>query len=434
MKKLGLGLFLLVALLLPTFAQGTAEKTVDLSEPVTLTLWTHEDANRAALEKGLIEEFTKQNPNVSVDYQTYPSGKMSELLTVAFSANQGPDVFNQSQSVIRRFVVEGRTSTLNPTWIGAKSTKEVLDRYIPGSLEAVMLDGGIHGLPLEYTNLCLFVNKQIFREAGLDAEKDYPKTWEEVMSLSEKLVQRNGEIITRRGFDFRYPSYTQQFLPMVEQLGGKLISDDGKKAVIGDAAWIQFFDYMKAWGPKGKNLGGPTYTAARKAFDLNDNQIAMSESGLYQEARIQTANPEFYNSGDWMVVPYPQWENAIQHVAGKVSCHYYLVNGQSSEAKQIWSWRLVDFMLSHGEDYLAKVNLVQPTYKLFKSKAFSETPYSSVFEDDMNYANLVFYAENSGAINDKFKAAVESSMLQGKDSKEVLDSFRASVQDILNEE
>ncbi|MFA6784834.1 MAG: extracellular solute-binding protein [Sphaerochaeta sp.] len=434
MKKLGLGLLLLVALLLPTFAQGTTEKTVDLSEPVTLTLWTHEDANRAALEKGLIEEFTKQNPNVSVDYQTYPSGKMSELLTVAFSANQGPDVFNQSQSVIRRFVVEGRTSTLNPDWIGAKSTQEVLDRYIPGSLEAVMLDEGIHGLPLEYTNLCLYVNKQIFREAGLDAEKDYPKTWEDVMSLSEKLVQRNGEIITRRGFDFRYPSYTQQFLPMVEQLGGKLISDDGKKAVIGDAAWIQFFDYMKAWGPKGKNLGGPTYTAARKAFDLNDNQIAMSESGLYQEARIQTTNPEFYNSGDWMVVPYPQWENAIQHVAGKVSCHYYLVNGQSSEAKQIWSWRLVDFMLSHGEDYLAKVNLVQPTYKLFKSKAFKETPYASVFEDDMNHASLVFYAENSGAINDKFKAAVESSMLQGKDSKEVLDAFRASVQDILNEQ
>lgn len=434
MKKLVLGLLLLATISLPIFSQATAEKTVDLSEPVSLTLWTHEDANRAALEKGLIEEFTKQNPNVTVDYQTYPSGKMSELLTVAFSANQGPDIFNQSQSVIRRFVVEGRTSTLNPTWIGAKNTKEVLDRYIPGSLEAVMLDEGIHGLPLEYTNLCLFVNKQIFREAGLDAEKDYPKTWEEVMSLSEKLVQRNGEIITRRGFDFRYPSYTQQFLPMVEQLGGKLISDDGKKAVIGDAAWIQFFDYMKAWGPKGKNLGGPTYTAARKAFDLNNNQIAMSESGLYQEARIQTANPEFYNSGDWMIVPYPQWENAIQNVAGKVSCHYYLVNGQSSEAKQIWSWKLVDFMLSHGEEYLAKVNLVQPTYKLFESKAFKETPYSAVFENDMKHATLVFYAENSGAINDKFKTAVESSMLQGKDSREVLDSFRASVQDILDEQ
>jgi len=425
----------LLAVLVPLSARGSQETVaVDLSAPVKLTIWTHEDANRSVLEKRLISEFTAKNPNVTVDYQTYPSGRMREILTVAFSANQGPDIFNQSQSVIRQFVVEGRTAALNPAWIGEKSLKDIVGRYLPGALEAVEFEGGVHGLPLEYTNLSLYVNKQIFRDAGLDAEKDYPKTWEEVMSVSEKLVQRNGEIITRRGFDFRYPSYTMQFLPMVEQLGGKLVSDDGKTAVIGDAAWLKFFEYMREWGPKGKNLGGPTYVAPRTAFDLNKNEIAMSESGIYQMARMKSVNPSFYESGDWMVVPYPQFENAQKEVAGAIATHYYLVNAQIPEANKIWAWRLVDFMLSHSEDYLTQVNLVQPTYKLFESEAFKAIPYSDVFVHDLQRASLVYYAGNSSAVNDKFKGAVEAAMLQGEDPARVLANFRKAVQEILDEE
>jgi len=432
MKKM-IVVLLLASVLFSFGCNGKEEDSTDLSAPVTLTLWTHEDPNRTALEKELIAEFCRQNPNVTVDYQTYPSGKTQELLTVSFSANQGPDIFNHNQNVIREFVLAGRVSALNPAWIGAENEEDILNRYLDGSLEAVVLDGKIHGLPLEYTNFCIYLNKNIFRDAGLDPETDYPKTWEDVMEVSEKIVQRNGEIITRRGFDFRYPSYTQQFLPMAEQLGGKLVSDDGKTAVIGDDAWLQFFDYMREWGPHGKNLGGPIYTAARKAFDLDNNEIAMSESGLYQQARMLSANPDFYNSGEWMIIPYPQWSNAKQVAPGNIGTHYYLVNSQISEAKQIWAWKLIDFMLSHSEDYLTRVNLVQPTYELFNSETFKNIPYSDVFASDLEGANLTYYGNGSSAINDKFKLAVEAAMLQGESSEEVLTDFRRTVQDILDD-
>lgn len=436
MKRTIIGcIILMMVVLLPLHAKGGNDvSSADLSAPVTLTIWTHEDPNRSVLEKRLIEEFKKQYPNVSVDYQVYPSGKMRELLTVAFSANQGPDIFNQNQSVIRQFVLEGRTAALDPSWIGAKNIKEVIGRYIPNALEAVELDGKIYGMPLEYTNLCIYLNKAIFRSAGLDPDKDYPKTWEDMMAVSEKIVKRNGEIITRRGFDFRYPSYTQQFLPMVIQMGGQLVSDDGKKAVIGDEAWIKFFEYMRQWGPKGKNLGGPTYGEPRRLFDLNKDEIAMSESGLYQEARMKDVNPAFFNSNDWMVIPYPQFKGAKKQVAGYIACHYYLVNSQIPKARQIWSWRLVDFLLSHSEDYLREVNLVQPTYKLFESQTFKNMPYSSVFLHDMEKATLMYYAENSAAINDKMKAAVEAAMLQGEDPAKVLANFRKAVQEILDQQ
>ena len=436
MRKLCSLLVIAAALCTALFASGAGESgSVDLEAPVTLTIWTHEDPNRSVFEQGLIDEFTQMYPNVTVDYQTYPSGKMAELLTVAFSAGEGPDIFNQSQSVIRQFVEEGLVSALDPEWIGEESLDDVYGRYIPGSLEAVTLDDELFGLPLEYTNLAIYVNKNVFRDAGLDPETDYPKTWEELMEVSEKLVQREGEIITRRGFDFRYATYyLMEMLPMVEQLGGKLVSDDGTTAVIGDEAWLRFFEYMKEWGPNGRNLGSPTYVGVSSIMNNNDNQLAMAMSGLYQEARIRANNPEYYESGEWMVIPYPQWSDATENVTCHVSCHYYMVNGDIPEAKQVWAWRLIDFMLSHSEGYLETCNLVQPTYALFESELFKSMPYSEVFYNDLQHATLTYYSANSNAIRDKMKQAVEAVMLEDRDPQEVLQDFRRQVQDLLDDQ
>jgi multiple sugar transport system substrate-binding protein len=124
----------------------------------------------------------------------------------------------------------------------------------------------IYGLPLEYTNWCLYLNKNAFSAIGLDAEKDYPRTWEDVVSLSRKMVVRDGAVLKKRGFDFRYPYYLNFLVPMVEQLGGALVSADGKTAVVGEDAWISVLSFMQAWGPGGVNLGSPTYKNARSSF------------------------------------------------------------------------------------------------------------------------------------------------------------------------
>ena len=406
--------------------------SADLDKPVSMVLWTHEDPNRSVLEKRLLNDFNAMNPNVTVDYQMYPSGRMREMLTVALSANQGPDIFNQNQVVIRDFVLEGRTTALNPGWIGEKSIQDVKSRYLPGTLAGVELDADLYGLPIESGNQTIYLNKKIFREAGIDPEKDYPKTWEDVMAASEKIVKRNGEIITRRGFDFRYPEYFQ-FIPMVEQLGGRLVSEDGKTGVIGDEAWLRFFEYMRQWGPKGKNLGSPSYQAARTAFDLDNDSIAMSSSGLYQEGRMKTANPAFYDSGEWMVIPYPQWKDAVAHVAGPYGCQYYVINVQTSDEVKIWGWRTANYMLSFGEDYLRDAAILQPSYKVHESQTYKSMPFSDVFFRDMQQAKLNYHGPSSTIISDRLSSAVEKAMLQGEDPGTVLVSFRREIQEVLDQ-
>jgi len=425
---------LLLALIIVSAAMAQAPVVPALKgKTIEINFWTHDDANRAPMEKQFIAEFMAANPSVKVNYSTYPSGKILEALTTAFAANQGPDIFNVAITSAISFLDNGRIAPVDYKAIGLKDVTALEASYLPGMLSAVTRDGDVYGLPLELTNMCLFVNRKMMIEAGLDPDKDYPRTWEDVMALSEKIVRRDGQIITRRGFDFRYDAYPNTFVPMVEQLGGELVSKDGKKAILGDEAWLKVLQYVKDFGPSGKNLGSPTYTAARTEFDKNNGTVAMSFSGLYQGARMKASNPAFYNSKDWMVVPFPQWKDARKRVTANYSGHYYMVNIQSDKLEQQASWILLNYMLDHGDMYLDKVAIVQPTKKLNESAILKAMPYSSVFTSDFDAAKIVYTGKGSSKINALLKQAFESVMLAGVDPREALAKLRKSAQDVLDE-
>jgi multiple sugar transport system substrate-binding protein len=354
-----------------------------VGKTIELQFWTHEDPNRTLIENRYIEEFQKMYPNVVIKRVTQSSTKIQELVLTAFAANQGPDIFNMSIEDEYAYIVNQRVAPVNYEAAGYENKEALINAYLPGTLDPVVFEGEIYGLPLEITNWCILLNKKVFRDAGLDPEKDYPKTWEEMVEVSEKLTIREGQIITRRGFDFRYPYYLVAFMPMVEQLGGKLISDDGKTAIVNDEAWLKFLDFMAAWGPNGLNLGSPTYKNARSLFNMDNNDIGMCTTGLYQLARIKADNPAFYDSREWMVVPFPQFENAVNYVPAHYYGHYYMVNAQKPKENQEMAWKFIAFMLSHPEEYLEKVAIIQPTKELLESDTFKNYPYSDVFISDL---------------------------------------------------
>lgn len=407
---------------------------VNAADKIVLNYWTHTDDNRTLIENRYIKEFEEKHPNVEIRRVVNEASKMGDLVLTAFSANNGPDVFNLPIEQEYGYMINGRVAPVDFRALGYSSFDELKKNYMENIFGPVTMDGNIYGLPLELTNWAIFINKKVFRDAGLDPEKDFPKTWENMVNISEKLVLRDGEIITRRGFDFRYPYYLVSFLPMVQQLGGDLLSPDGKTAIVNDEAWIKALKFIKDWGPHGKNLGSPTYVNARKTFDKDNNDIAMCLSGLYQEGRLRDDNPDFYNSGEWMVVPFPVFENAKNNLAAAYYGHYLMVNSQISNEKQEMAWKFIDYMLSHPVEYLKKVNIVQPTQDLIESKAFKNMPYSNVFMEDLARAKPVFLHQNGYQFERYIKEAIESVMLQGTSVDGALKYLRLSIQEVLDEE
>lgn len=433
MKK-GMALFLALALLTPAvFAQGSKEAAEDNS-PVTIEFWTHEDVNRQQLEDRYIQEFEKAHPNVTVNVTRQSAEKLIELVQTSFAAGKGPTMFNLSINDEYPYIVAGRVAPMDYQAAGFKDAKDVIGKYMENTLTPVTYEGEVYGLPLELTNWSIFINKKVFRDAGLDPEKDYPKTWEDMVTVSQKLVKRDGDVLTRRGYDFRYKYYLENCVPMVEQLGGQLISDDGKEAIVGKEAWVQWLTFMQQWGPNGLNLGSPTYTAARKLFNKDNNDIAMCSTGLYQEARIKADNPQFYESGEWMVVPYPKFKNAKKDVAACYYGHYYMVNADADKKTQKAAWQLISYMLSHGEEYLETTQVIQPTKALLEGELFKNMPYSQVFKDDMARGHMVYYGAASTAIQSALDTAVKQVMLQNVSPENAYTELKKTCQELIDEQ
>lgn len=430
MKKI-LFTMLAIIMIVPSFVFAQAQAETDA---VTIEFWTHEDANRAILEDRYIAEFMEQNPNVTVNVTRQSSTKLIELVQTAYAAGQGPTIFNLSINDEYPFMAAGQVAPIDYEAIGYANKDELVSAYVDGMLDPVTIGNDVYGLPLELTNWCLFINKKVFKDAGLDAEKDYPKTWEEMVEVSKKLVIKDGDILTRRGFDFRYPYYLESMVPMVEQLGGQLFSDDGKEAIIGEEAWVKWLTFMQDWGPNGENLGSPTYANARKLFNSDNNDIAMAMTGLYQQARIKESNPDFYDSGEWMVAPFPVFEDAVKDVAACYYGHYYMVNVNEDAKTKKAAWELISYMLSHGEEYLDTVNLIQPTHELMASETYANKPFNDVFTKDFERGHIVYFGAISTEVQTALRTAVEGVMLQNVAPAQAYRQLKTTVQELLDEE
>lgn len=430
MKKAIIALLVVLTLLVPVFAQGTTEKAEDNS-PIVLEFWTHEDAARQELEDRYIKEFCELHPNVTVNVTRQSAEKLRELVQTAFASGEGPSFFNLPIENEYQYIEAGRVAPADYETLGFKDAADLLASYEDGMIDGVYYEGDIYGLPLELTNWSIFINKKVFRDAGLDPETDYPKTWEDMVEVSKKIVIRDGDILIRRGFDFRYSYELTYFVPMVEQLGGSLSETEG---CVNKDAWVKALTFMKNWGPSGENLGNPTLTAARKLFNKDNNDIAMANTGLYQEARILSDNPDFYNSGEWMVVPYPVFEDAVKDVAGCYYGHFYMVNADKSEREQQMAWELIKYFLlteGHAEEYLTQVGIIQPTKALMNGETYASMPYSDVFRQDFADSHIVYYGKGATEIQSAINSAIKQVMLQGADPAATYDALQKNVLEIL---
>ena len=382
-------------------------------EEIVVEYWTYEDERRSELEERLIASFVAEHPEIKVIRTELTSSEILDKVPSSIEAGAGPVLFNLSSEEISSLLLSGALAPVDPSLVDTSL-------YIDGVFDAVTLDGRIYGIPREYTNWCLYVNRSMIEEAGLG----YPETWEDIMAIAEKLSTHDGAIIDRRIFDFRYPYYLTFFIPMVEQLGGSLIGPDGTY-IYGDEAWVRAFSFMREWGPLGKNLGSPTLGSARYLFNTED--IAMCLSGLYQEERIEDSNPGFYGSDRWAVLPFPVFEDSVQDVSSAHYLHFFLVNAGRSDAEIRAGWLLASYLASHAVEYLEEVGLIMPLKSILESGLVLSKPYGEVFIGDFSRSRPIYSGQYAAEIQSLIGEAIEDVMLQGTDPEKAVASLRASV-------
>ena len=60
------------------------------AQPVTVKMWMHEHPPRIAIDKAIIAEFEKANPDIKIQYDVISVADYSTKLITAFAAGSGP--------------------------------------------------------------------------------------------------------------------------------------------------------------------------------------------------------------------------------------------------------------------------------------------------------------------------------------------------------
>ena len=85
------------------------------------------------------------------------------------------------------------------------------------------MDGSIYGIPVGFTTHCLFYNKDIFDEAGID----YPTadwTWDDLQKAAKTISEKTDA----KGFSFQMKPDPYDFEMYLWSNGSAYCSEDGK--------------------------------------------------------------------------------------------------------------------------------------------------------------------------------------------------------------
>ena len=397
------------------------------AQPVTIRMWMHEHPPRIAIDRAIIAEFEKANPDIKVQYDVVPVGEYPTKLLTAFAAGSGPELFNAASTLVTQYVAARILAPIDYAAMGYADEAALLAKY-QGGFDGIRFQGRLYGIPTEVSNWACFANNAIWKEAGLDPAKDWPKTWEELPAFAEKLTQRdqNG-VPRRRGFDFNWTiPGAFWFLPntMMHQLGQDMVDEAAYKAQLDTPAGRRVFAYFQDWVRKHR-LGGPQYTDSRTDF-LAGKLGAECSFGIWGIPQMQAAKI------DWTVLPAPRYAGGAD-LGIDAYAFYMMVNARSPSPAQKAAWKFARYYSDQAGRLFAGAGLFVPRAEVIESDAFRSNTAAPFFMAELKKAKfsprVVGYAQVLDSV-----IRGRDRLMQGETIEVVMPQMNDDVNAVMNRE
>ncbi len=194
-----------------------------------ITIWYSNNDAEIAWGEQMVEAWNAANPDQQVTAQEIPAGSSSEeVIGAAITAGNAPClIFNTSPAAVPGFQRQGGLVNLSDFPDGEQYITErsgnLADQYRSE-------DGGFYQLPWKSNPVMIFYNKDLFAQAGLDAENPRLSTYDEFLQTAQTLKSAGVSPYAinpaptseffQSWFDF-YPLYAAQ-------TGGAQLVEDGQ--------------------------------------------------------------------------------------------------------------------------------------------------------------------------------------------------------------
>jgi ABC-type glycerol-3-phosphate transport system substrate-binding protein len=257
-RRLSLGIafvFLMVlALALPmgTTAQDAAPEPTAIvaslgTGSMQISFWNGLTGSDGVTLNEMLVDFVAQNPDISVTTEIIPWNTLYTKLQAAFVAGNPPDVFMLHASEVPQFASYGVLKDLGG-WYSANGGWFPSDDISEITFNGMNYQGVTYGIPLDNHGRGLWINADMFRAAGIDPDGPHPTTYEGWVELFQKLtLDANGNNAASPDFDrenvvqwgFGVGEWPRvNFLSVLAQHGGSLVSEDGKTITVNSEAGI----------------------------------------------------------------------------------------------------------------------------------------------------------------------------------------------------
>lgn len=399
-------------------------------EKIELNFWTHSHPQLIDYNKELILEYQEANPNIVVNFQTFPTDEYLTKLKASLAVGTGPDVFDLFDGDLLTYYSQGQLSPLDAKAFGYNSIDEVKNAFIKGSLEGSTFDGNVYQIPMEFNTFSLFVNTELYEQAGLDADKDYPKTWDELATVSQKIAKWEGENVVVEGFKWPVPKlgdvWSQiTFEPVLRQFGASVLTEDGTSSAINSpeavAAITAYAEMITKYKTGDQNAG--KYDPLTPNEDFAQGTLANWISGPWAVPTLMD-KPVW---GKFKVVPLPQYD--ADNPVTLLYAWGWSVNGASEQ--QAEAWKFVSFLSQHGEQWLERCGYIQPRMGWEDSQTAKDTLYLDVFLEDMAKGQYTVRSTNYAEITKTINNMLQRVILQGEDPQAAADQAKKEIDDIL---
>jgi multiple sugar transport system substrate-binding protein len=386
-----------------------------------ITWWEHSNPPHNNYSKELVADWNAKNPKTPVQYEFFAMTPYFQKLTAALSTRSAADMFTVIDNLMPSYTAKNTLAPIHPEWLGYKNLDDMKTHYLPGSLDGYMYQGKLYGVPMIAAVVSLYINRKHFIEAGLDPDKDYPRTWEDIGRIGKKLVRMDGNKMTREGFDFAMHSSTWTmwyFNSIIRQYGGEVLDASGKKCTANSEAGVNAMKVRAMFVQE--KISDPTVSMATNALPADDLPKGQVSMFLTHAGSVAQFGPEVMK--DMKVVPYPQVNP--QKPVSPVYGFALAVNPQIPEAKQKLVHDLIKFVVKDPKGWYEKTAYPYPANNFLALPGIEDarkTRYLDVFMQDVKNGRFVQRSPQIMEINEAIHRAMERVVLKGENPKASLD-------------
>ena len=357
-------------------ACGNKNKTGETEITVGILNNSGERENLKVLRNAFEKKYEAEGYKVKIENLT---GSYNEAVYRMYLANKLPDVIQVFDDTSAYWTSKGIYADLDE-YIARDNID--LSLYVDSMIDIARSgqgdDNSVYWFPRDYDKLVTYVNKDVFKAAGVAVPTAEEWTWAKMLEVCEQLKQNTDKILAANQFINVFypmsmdPSWAPVYLTMFKNYNVELASNgkafDGKEediyACLEEMLSLQTKGYM--------SYGGNV--------NITTGELGLAVGGV----RTGVPNYETYEV-DYEVLPFPAEINNNSYVA--CGATGYGITSKCPESKKEIAWKFVSYMFSEeGQEEFSKSGAICPVIKSLLTKEDAEWKNYSKADDTAFYA------------------------------------------------